>query len=105
MIDIDYGTGNVFKDLDVEEPNQMTPDEVKQLIQGELGTTNRALTADFVQWLARSAFEAGWRAGGGDPVESPHTETARGWRSAWLSSEPRSILVRNGIISGSEGWR
>lgn len=83
----------------------MTPEEIKELIRKEMAQESRALQPEFVQWIARAAFEAGWRAGGGDPVESHHSEEAKGWRAAWMESAQRDVLVRQGIISGQDRWR
>lgn len=58
-----------------------------------------------LQFLARAAFEQGWRAGGGDPVSSPFKEPAVGWRLAWLKSEARAFLVENGLINGDDTWK
>lgn len=84
----------------------MTPEQVQEMIQAALSEQSvRALQPDFVQWLVRASFEAGWRAAGGDDVHSHHSEPAKGWRGAWLQSEQRAILVRQGIISGQDTWR
>ena len=78
----------------------MTPEEVRAMIQEELGQKNET-----IQWIVRSAFEEGWRLGGGSPERSPHYEQPKGWRLAWMNSQARNILVRNGMISGSEEWK
>ena len=57
------------------------------------------------QWLVRSAYEAGWRDGGGDPAQSPSNTTPVGWRQAWLASQPRAFLLNNGFITGQDAYK
>lgn len=83
----------------------MTEEDVKRIIAEQMAGKAPALDNNTAQWLVRSAFEAGWRAGGGDPVRSDYRDEPVGWRIAWLESEPRAILVRKGMISGSEAWK
>lgn len=80
----------------------MTPEEVKAMIQEELG---QRIDPNTVQWLARSAFEEGYRLGSGSTERSPHYEEPKGWRLSWMNSQARNILVRNGMLSGSEEWK
>ena len=58
-----------------------------------------------LQWEIRNAFEEGWRAAGGDPIRSPHDQTPRGWRLAWLNSHARQFLVANGITTNKVTWK
>lgn len=58
-----------------------------------------------VQWLVRSAYEEAWRAAGGDPSQSHHADEPKGWRLAWLGSKVRSVLIRNGMISGEDSYK
>lgn len=84
----------------------MTEEDVKRIISERLDAPDtRLMRPEIVQWLVRFSFETAWRAAGGDPVDSPHDQEPVGWRAAWLKSEPRAILVRNGVISGQDGYR
>ena len=78
----------------------MTEDDVKKIIGDALDERRGQ-----VQWAVRAAYEEGWRDGGGDPVKSPHNEPPKGWRASWLGSSARAMLVRNGMISGDDGWK
>lgn len=78
----------------------MTPEAVKAMIQEELGQKNET-----IQWIVRSAFEEGWRLGSGSTERSLHYEEPKGWRLAWMSSQARNILVRNGMISGEDDYK
>lgn len=51
-----------------------------------------------IQWEIRAAFERGYRAA------NPETKT-KDWKDAWLKSESRAFLVRNGLITGGEGYK
>ena len=81
----------------------LTEEDVKRIIADQ--SQARTMTGDTVQWLVRSAYEEGWRAAGGDTTRSPHTESPKGWRLAWLASTVRDTLVRNGMISGKDSYK
>lgn len=66
---------------------------------------SEVVEAVMMQHKLRAAFEEGWRAAGGDPVQSPWNQEPRGWRAAWIKSETRQWLVAAGILSGEETWR
>ena len=80
----------------------MTPEEVREIIREE---QQGKIDPNMIQWLTRSAFEEGWRLGGGSPERSPHTEPPKGWRLAWMGSQARNILIRNGMISGEDNYK
>lgn len=82
----------------------LTEDDVRSLIAEHLTERNR-IDPESVQWLVRSAYEEGWRDGGGDPAISEHDAPAIGWRAAWISSKARSLLVRQGFITGGDSWK
>ena len=81
----------------------LTEDDVRRIIAEH--SANRGIQPETVQWLVRSAYEEGWRSGGGDPSTSHHAGPATGWRKAWLESSARGILVRNGMISGKDSYK
>lgn len=58
-----------------------------------------------MQYEIRAAYEEAWRAAGGDPVQSPHTQEPKGWRLAWMGSRARKFLINNGIIQEGLGWK
>lgn len=78
----------------------MTPEEVKAMIQEELDQKNET-----IQWMVRSAFEEGFRSGSGSTERSPHYEPPKGWRHAWMNSQARNILVRNGMVTGEDEYK
>lgn len=82
----------------------LTPDDVRALIAEHL-TERNTIDPQSVQWMVRSAYEEGWRQAGGDPAVSHHSEAAVGWRAAWMQSKARSILIRQGLITGGESWK
>ena len=83
----------------------MNEEDVRRVIAEHLTDKPRGLSQDTVQWLVRSAYEEGWRAGGGDPAVSHHAAAPVGWRAAWMCSESRNTLVRNGMISGKDAYK
>ena len=83
----------------------MNEEDIKRMIAEHLTDKTRGLSHDTVQWLVRSAYEEGWRAGGGDPAVSHHAEAPVGWRAAWMGSESRNTLMRNGMISGKDAYK
>lgn len=82
----------------------LTEEDVKRIIQQNQPKSS-GIDPDQVQWFVRSAFEEGWRMAGGDPATSPHFKDPVGWRAAWMKSSARSILTRNGMISGKDSWK
>lgn len=80
----------------------MTPEEVKQLIREEM---RGKINPEIFQWLTRAAFEEGWRLGGGSQESSHFSDEPKGWRAAWMDSQARSVLIRNGIISGEDSYK
>lgn len=83
----------------------MNEDDVRRMIAEHLTDKPRGLSQDTVQWLVRSAYEEGWRAGGGDPVVSHHADAPVGWRAALVGSDSRNTLLRNGMISGKDAYK
>lgn len=80
----------------------MTEEDVRRII----AESNKSkIDPNAVQWLVRSAFEEAWRMAGGDPVSSHHAEEPKGWRIAWMNSDARRVLVRNGMISGEDSYK
>lgn len=73
--------------------------------QQQVTHTEISIQPSFVQWLVRYAFESGWRAAGGDQSQAQHPEGTAVWTEEWLKSEPRALLVRQGILSGGDAWR
>ncbi|MGZ7254024.1 hypothetical protein ACXWO5_10435, partial [Streptococcus pyogenes] len=78
---------------------------VRRIIGETLTEQSRGLDPQSVQWLVRSAYEEGWREAGGDDAVSHHSEAPKGWRSSWMMSKSRSILKRQGMISGEDSYK
>lgn len=83
----------------------MTEDDVRRIIGETLTEQPRGLDPQSVQWLVRSAYEEGWREAGGDDAVSHHSQAPTGWRSAWMLSKARSILKRQGMITGEDSYK
>lgn len=60
---------------------------------------------NLVQWSHRAAFEDGWRKAGGNPTPSDHRGDPIGWRLAWMQSDTRATLIRNGLLSGQDTYK
>lgn len=84
----------------------LTEEDVHRIMDERLAAAQQSqINPETVQWLVRSAFEEAWRLAGGDPVASPHDEPPAGWRAAWMNSQARNVLVRNGMISGEDSYK
>ena len=84
----------------------LTEDDVRRILDERLAQSQQSqINPETVQWLVRSAFEEAWRLAGGDPSPSPHDEPPAGWRLAWMNSQARNVLVRNGMISGEDSYK
>lgn len=62
------------------------------------------IDAGVAQYLMRQAFEEGYRAAGGSGVSSANPDKGK-WFDHWLTSKTRAMLVANGIIDGTEGYK
>lgn len=84
----------------------LTEEDVHRIMDERIAQSQGPqINPETVQWLVRSAFEEAWRLAGGDPISSQHDEPAVGWRAAWLNSQSRDVLVRNGMISGGDSYK
>ena len=86
----------------------MTEEDVKRIIAESIldrGQDQDTLDRETAQWLVRASFEEGWRAAGGNPIQSHHTGEPVGWRLAWMGSRSRDLLRRYGMISGQDSYK
>lgn len=83
----------------------MTEDDIRRIVAETLTERQPSLDPQSVQWLVRNAYEEGWREAGGDDSVSHHSQPAVGWRSAWMLSKARSILKRQGMITGEDSYK
>ena len=81
----------------------LTEEDVKRIIAEQ--EKPRSHNNDMIQWAVRAAFEEAWRLAGGDPARSDPNLHPVGWRAAWMSSNARNLLVKNGLISGEDTYK
>jgi hypothetical protein len=57
------------------------------------------IDAQLAQYYMRQAFEEGYRAADQSSV------TKEDWFPHWCNSQTRDVLLRNGLITGLEGYK
>ncbi len=67
-------------------------------------TKIKKVNVDIAQYLMRQAFEEGYRSAGGVGKSSINPVKGK-WFDHWISSQTRAVLVANGIIDGTEGYK